>query len=263
MPSQVWDRDAQEAFDNPYEYAVQDQFVREASSLLLIFYRLMNDHRLTFRRDDRSVEKAIWMLQMDALDSLRDCLKSLVRKNHRVAGKLFRDIVETLDLAAYFASRSKESNDNLDKWYRDEIIPHRVYREFIKFTEGAALFDEKRRLYSNLSKFTHRSYLAICDGYTLGSDDRLVHDAVTVTFSERGEEAETMLVTPQIIASYFANLAQLTRIFSEEVHQRGVLSEAQVSDAITKALEVDTVPRRFLPVRWLADQMQKRSGAAM
>jgi hypothetical protein len=262
MPSQVWDRDPQEAFENPYEYAVQDQFVREASSLLLIFYRLMNDHRLTFRRDDRSVEKAIWMLQMDALDSLRDCLKSLVRRNHRVAGKLFRDIVETLDLAAYFASRSKESNDNLDKWYRDEIIPHRVYREFIKFTEGAALVDEKRRLYSNLSKFTHRSYRAICDGYTLGSNDRLVHDAVTVTFSERGEEAETMLVTPQIIACYFANLAELTRIFSEEVHQRGVLSEAQVSDAITKALEVDTVPRRFLPVRWLADQMQKRSGVA-
>jgi len=245
-------RSSREAFENPYEYAVQDQFVREASSLLLIFYGLMSDNRLTFRRDDRSVEKAIWMLQMDALDSLRDCLKSLVRKNHRVAGKLFRDIIETLDLAAYFASRSKKSNHDLDKWYRNEIIPHSVYREFIKSTEGPAASDEKKRLYSNLSKFTHRSYRAICDGYTLGSNDRLVHDAVTVTFSERGEQAETMLVTPQIIASYFASLAELTRMFSVEVHQRGVLSEVEVSDAITKALEVETVPRRFLPARWLA-----------
>ncbi len=193
MPSLVWGRDPQEAYENPYDYGIQDQ---------------------SFGRDDRSVEKAIWMLQIDALDSLRDCLKALVRKNHRVAGKLFRDIIETLDLAAYFASRSDQSAKNLEKWYADEIIPHRVYREFIKLTEGDQSFDEKRRLYSNLSRFTHRSYRAICDGYTLGSNNRLVHDAVTVTFSERGEEAEQLLVTPHVIAAYLANLAELIRIFS-------------------------------------------------
>jgi len=261
MPSQVWGRDPQEAFENPYDYAIQEQFVREATSLLNEFYKLINADIHTFRRDDRSVEKAIWLLQMDALDSLRDCLKALVRKNHRVSGKLFRDIMETLDLAAYFASRSDKSGENLAKWFADEIIPHRVYREFIKHAEGETVFEEKRRLYSNLSKFTHRSYRAICDGYILGSDDRLVHDGVTMTFSERGEEAETMLVTPQIIASYFANLAELIRIFSEEIHQRGVLAEPQVSDAITKALEVETVPRRFLPIRWLAEELRSETKA--
>lgn len=258
MPSQVWDRDPQEAFENPYEYAVQDQFVREASSLLLKFYRLMNDDRLTFRRDDRSVEKAIWMLQLDALDSLRDCKKSLVRKNHRVAGKLFRDVVETLDLAAYFSRRSKGSACNLAKWYGNEIIPNSVYREFIRSMGGAAVSDEKKRLYSNLSKFTHRSYRAICDGYTLGPDDRLVHDAIASVFSEHGEEAEAMMVTPPVIACYFAILAQLVCFFSVEVYQRGVLSETQVSNAVTAALELDTVPRRFLPVRWLTNRLPKQ-----
>lgn len=29
MPSQVWRRDPQEAFEEPYEYGIQDQFVRE------------------------------------------------------------------------------------------------------------------------------------------------------------------------------------------------------------------------------------------
>jgi hypothetical protein len=254
MPSQVWGRDPQEAFENPYEYKVQEQFVREASSLLSLFYRLMNDDRHKFRRDDRSVEKAIWMLQLDALDSQRDCLKALVPKNHRVAGKLFRDIVETLDLAAYFASRSRESSDYLEKWYSDEIVPHRVYREVVRRTEGNDAFEQKRRVYMGLSKFTHRSYRAICDGYLLGANDQLVHDAVTSAFSDRGEEAEAMLVLPQTIASYFANLAELIQLFSDEIHRRGVLPEEQVCDAVAKSLELESVPRRFLPRRWLADE---------
>jgi hypothetical protein len=33
MPSQVWGRDPQEAFEEPYEYAVEDQFAREARTL--------------------------------------------------------------------------------------------------------------------------------------------------------------------------------------------------------------------------------------
>jgi hypothetical protein len=230
--------------------------VREASELLFIFYQLMSDGRRTVHRDEKTVEKAIWMLQVDALDSLRDCLRSLIPKRHRIAGKLFRDIVETLDLAAYFASRCQESNRNLEKWYQDEVIPHRVYREFVKKTEDEDFFEEKKRIYSNLSKFTHRTYRAICDGYILASEDRLAHDAVTMTLSERNEQAETFLVTPEIISAYFANLASLILVFSNEVHKRGTLSEQEVSGAMARALESDIVRRRYVPRRLLKQRIE-------
>jgi hypothetical protein len=63
-----------------------------------------------------------------------------------------------------------------------------------------------------------------------------------------------MLVLPQTIASYFANLAELIQLFLDESHRRGVLSEEQVCDAFAKSLELESVPRRFLPRRWLADE---------
>src|SRR5919112_2046420 len=106
MPSQVWGRSSQEAFHNPYEYAVQEQFLREADALLERLNANYQKYSMKFHFEDRSATKAVWMLQLDALDSLRDALQALSTKNHRVAAKLFRDVVETLDLAAFFYSRN-------------------------------------------------------------------------------------------------------------------------------------------------------------
>jgi hypothetical protein len=97
MLSQVWGRDPQEAFEEPYEYAMQDPFVREANALLLRYYSLLNSDRYRFTVESKTLEKAIWLLAMDALDSLSDCLEELIRKNHRVAAKSFRDVMESMD----------------------------------------------------------------------------------------------------------------------------------------------------------------------
>jgi len=75
MPSFIWDRDPQEAMDNPYEYEAQEQFVREAESILNLFSNELGKFDMKFTVDDRSLEKAIWMLQNDALDSLKDILE--------------------------------------------------------------------------------------------------------------------------------------------------------------------------------------------
>jgi hypothetical protein len=83
MPSQVWGRDPQEAFEEPYEYAVQDQFDREANALLQRFYRSLNTKKYHFTVADQSAQKAVWLLAVDSLDSLRDCLDALKRKKHR------------------------------------------------------------------------------------------------------------------------------------------------------------------------------------
>jgi hypothetical protein len=261
MPSHVWGRDSQEAYEEPYEYAVQDQFVREASKLLRELYRCLNSDKREFTVPDRSLKKAIWLLAMDALDSLRDCLNALAYKNHRIAAKLFRDIIESMDLAALFDSGTAKSRVFLEKWYRNDIIPHREYRDFVEKTESPKRAQELRRHYVSLSQFTHRSYRAILDGYSKGVGERLVHDGTGVLYGTSGE-ASKMLVLPHTISSYLAVLANLIVIYSDEIVKRGLLKGEELRKAFASSLESETVPRTFFPRRWLAEKLAHQKGGA-
>ncbi len=252
MPSQVWERDPQEAFENPYEYEIQDQFVREARSLFPRLYHLLNSDHHRYSVEDRSRQKAVWLLAMDALDSLRDCLKALTRKEHRIAGKLFRDVVENMDLAEYFHSGTDKSVSFLVKWYADKIVPHRCYRDYVKRTRSEQEAKRLAKHYSSLSCFTHRSYRAILDGYSRGGGNRLVHDGIGEMYGN-GENSTTSLVLPQTIASYYAVLANLVLEYTTELSELGLVTLDEVRDAFAKSLEEGTVPRRFLPRRRLAE----------
>jgi hypothetical protein len=258
MPSIVWDRGVQDAFDNPYEYAAEEQFVHEASRLLHRFYKLLNSEKNRYTVEDRSAEKAVWLLQMDALDSLRDCLDALQRKGHRTAGKLFRDVGETLDLAAYFRSGEEGSERHLQAWYKDEVIPHRVYREYLRRTEGEQPFEESRRHYGALSRFTHRSYVILLHGYILGTEGRLAHGGTGSIFGT-SEHAPTMLIPRQTLSMYFAALASQILIFSDQLVRLGAVDVAEVQDAFRESLEVETVPRRFMPREWVMQQFREKS----
>lgn len=257
MPSQVWGRDPQEAFEEPYEYGIQEQFAREAEAVLGWLYKLLNSDRHRYTVDDRSRQKAEWLLAMDAIDSLRDCLKALDRKEHRVAGKLFRDVMESMDLAAYFHSKTNKSNKALKKWYEDEIVPHREYRDYVKRIRGC---DAARRLathYSSLSRFTHRSYRAILGGYSRGGGEQLVHDRTGELYGS-AEGSASLLILPQTIASYYAVLANLVLDYASQLSELELVSEEDVQMAFAESLESETVPRRFLPRRWLADKLSER-----
>jgi hypothetical protein len=256
MPSQVWGRNPREAYEEPYEYAVQDQFIREATLLYDRLYSLLNSEEYRFTVHDQSRMKALWLLAMDALDSLRDCLKALIRKEHRTAGKLFRDIVESMDLAALFDSGTAKSHLLLKKWYRNEIIPNREYRNLVERTESKERAKRLALHYSSLSRFTHRSYLTILDGYSKGRDERLVHDATGGLYG-KSKEAPTMLVLPHTISAYYALLANLTLIYADEIQKRSILKKEEITEAFARSLETETIPRRFLPRRWLADKLAK------
>ena len=257
MPSQVWGRDPQEAFEEPYEYSIQEQFACEAGVVLGRLYKLLNSKRHRYAVDDRSRQKAEWLFAMDVLDSLRDCLKALDRKEHRVAGKLFRDVMESMDLAAYFHSKTEKSNKALKKWYRDKIVLHGEYRDYVKRIQG---HDAARRLathYSSLSRFTHRSYRAILNGYSRGGGDQLVHDRTGELYGS-AEGSASFLVPPQTIASYYAVLANLVLDYASELSELELVSEEDVRMAFAESLESETVQRKFLPRRWLADRLSDR-----
>jgi len=241
MPSIIWGRDPKEAYQNPYEYDAQAQFVREAKSILDGLLSELNRYCMKFKRDEVSSQKAIWMLQIDAVDSLRDCLMLLQQKKHRVAGRLFRDVVETSDLAAYFFSGTRESKKHLDKWYKDEIIPNSVYRDFIKKNEGKEQANSKKDHYRMLSKINHRTYRTLAYAYILGRDDLLAYE---------GSSKSDLLVPPQSIAMYYAILADFVILISDEIVRCGLIKKNDIARIWKDSLELETVPRRFVPSRF-------------
>ncbi len=183
MASFVWGRDPQEAFDNPYEYDAQEQFVREASAFLKIIFEKLHEHNRKFHRDDTSLIKAIWMLDLDMIDSLQECLDLLVAKRHRIASRLFRDVVESLDLLKLFNSGTDRSEKLLLEWYKNEVISHGEARNYLKEVDGENASKNRRDYYRQLSKFTHRTYRALTDSYILAKDDLLVHDSIHLSKS--------------------------------------------------------------------------------
>ncbi len=250
MPSIVWGRDPQEAIDQPYEYGCQDQFCREATNLIDGLLSQLEGYTMTFTRDDRSVQKAIWMLQNDALDSLRDILDSLKVRKHRIAGKLFRDVLESLNLAAYFHSEVTSSRKDLNDWYDGEVIPHRKYREYLSKEYGEEARKTSAEFYGSVSKFTHRTYHILLYGYVLGTEDKLSYDGY---MADSG-----ILILPQTISMYFAMLSHFIYIASGELYHRGLISESVIEDVWAKHLEKETIPRRFKPMREFVEEARAK-----
>ena len=256
MTSIVWGRDPQDAYDEPYEYDAQEQFVREARALLRRLYVQLNSDRHSYTVEDTSRQKAVWLLVMDALDALRDCLTALIRKEHRVAGRLFRDVTETMDLAVFFHSGDAKSDGALKRWYADEIVQHSQYRDFVERTRGEV---EKKHLaehYSKLSRFTHRSYRTILHGYVRGRENRLGHDRSHQL--SRATDDESILVLPQTISMYYAVLASIIIEFTSELPELDLVTPEDVGEAFDNSLELSSAPRRFVPRKWLADRMREQ-----
>ncbi len=236
MSSFVWDRKTDEAYSMPYEYDGQDQFSREAKEVLNRLKKHYSEKNRTFTRDDKTVEKAVWLLQVDGLEALNDALDLIDTKKHRIASRLFRDTVETLDMSAYFLLGGKEAKIDLGKWYENEVIPHRRFRNFAKKTHGKEHSDDLTSLYSDLSKYTHRTYRAISTSYILGRKEFLVYDGFRDTDT---------LVLPHIISFSYALLAALIKRFIDIAEQTNQIEKDTIENIWAESLEKEAVPRRF------------------
>lgn len=249
MPSIYWGRDPQEATDEPFDYEAQVQFSREAGKILSGFTRELQKYSLLFSVDDVSPEKAIWMLQNDALDSLKDILKSLQEKKHRIAGKLFRDVTETLDLAAYFHAKSTKSNNDLSKWYQDGFVSHSDYRNFIKKEVGEAAMESSKNYYILLSKLAHRSYNVLLYGYAVGREKLLSYD---------GYDNDDFMVLPHTISMYYAILADTILKFIDEIGARGLVQHSTIIEIYEESIEKETVQKRFKSMKEFVDEFRKQ-----
>lgn len=248
MPSFIWTRSLEDTFDEPYEYPAQEQFIREADTLLARFKEELAKYDMQFTTHDRTTKKAVWILVNDASDSLTDCLFSIKEKKHRIAGKMYRDVIETLDLAAFFGADNTDSNKHLTKWYEDEVIPNRVYRDYVKKTIGETEAKEKRESYSDFSKFTHRTYHTLLFGYGQGVDNKMYYD---------GYKDNDILIQPTTISMYYVYLRHLILIFSLELSKLGLVDSGRIDDIWEQSLEKDSAPRRFISPREVFEKMKK------
>ena len=237
MPSFVWDREPSEAFSEPYEYGGQEQFAREADAVLAELKAHYARLDRAFTRDEKTIAKAVWMLQVDALGALTDALALTNDKRHRLVSRLFRDFVETIDASFYFFHAGERAKANLAKWYNNEVIPHRVFRDFIKSHHGNEQFERLRSTYSDFSKYTHRTYRALLMSYILASEDRLAYDGF--------RRSDPDYVLPHVVSFSYAVIGMLIKRFVEFATATDQLSKDKAEVLWMKCLESATVPRRF------------------
>ena len=235
MPSIVWGRHPQEAYDNPYEYEAQAQFLRESRKLLRDLNTRLDHYTLQYHRDDLSLEKATWMLSLDLIDALAECVDLLAEKRHRPAARLFRDCIETIDLLKVLHSGIPKATKVLAQWYQNKTIPHREARAHLQEVEGEVSAKQRKVFFDQLSKFTHRTYRALNHSFSLGGGDLLVHDSHSMG----------TLVLPQTIASHLAIVADLILQAVQCLNETRIISTDHLTYALATTLETHCVPRRF------------------
>jgi actin-related protein len=237
MASFIWNRDIEEAYQNPYEYEAQEQFSREATRILMSIKDELIKDKFIYRRSDTSLEKALYMLHMDSIESLIECLDLLKEKRHSVAARLLRDVFENASLCNYFyEDQSDECKKSLKRWFKDEVISNSVCRSSIEKRYGKDAKKERAKNYKYLSKITHRTYRILSFSYSLASEERLIYE---------GRADSRLLVLPHTISMYFALLANMIEFELSEIINNKVVELEFIESVKQASYEEDIVERRF------------------
>jgi len=214
LKSKIWQQGLREVSANPYDYKNQNLFIEEAKLLLDEAYKLYDFYQLKFRLDDESLEKCIWMLQLDAIDTLRDSVYLMEKKKHRIVGKMFRDITESLDIAHLI---KKQPEKYLSKFYKGKNIRHSDFRKSILNKSDR---DMVRGIYGEMSGWTHHEYKCLLHSYSIGGKDTLVYDS----------HNPRVLVLPKTISQYLWILSILIKHCFVEMETSGLFKKDKLKD---------------------------------
>jgi hypothetical protein len=236
MASFVWNRDFDEACRNPYEYAAQDQFVREARKILSRLCKVLEKYNLHFHRDDCSLLKATWMLHNDSVSALREALSLLKKEKHELAGRIFRDVWESCQLVEHFLSGTLQSEHDLKEWFNNKVILHGKIRDQLKKAGRKAEAEQRGQRYYELSKFTHRSYRALSKSYSLGKDGLIVCNNYM-----------KFPTAPHTISLYYAILGEMIFEVLRSMKASKFISEKQAKEILKSSMEKKSASRKFAP----------------
>lgn len=211
--------------DHVIEYGTTEEdiqlFFLEAESLL----RGLNETYATlcFRENDQSVNKAIWMLHTDALNTLQDCVLLLRYSRPLIVRKMYRDIYECLDRATLIREKGDDDQSALDEWYGNKFVKHRRFRDHLNSKFGrnekspSIASSSRKDQYELLSKWSHHCYDSLCELYSLDDSSQLVYHG--------GSEAKS-------ISHSARTLAQLIRFFLTEAERSQLILKSKLDDCI-------------------------------
>lgn len=235
MRNFIWNREPQEAMDNPYEYEAQEQFCREADNLI----SSLRDHltkEYKFKLEEKNLEKAIGMLTLNALDSAFEIINSLNQKKHRITAHLLRTIDESIDLAEFFNSKSPKAKKKLNQWYEDQIITHRDFRDYIEQTKGKQISEEHKNFYRTMSKFSHNTYNTLLYSYIKSADETIIHESIYKS---------GIAIPIQTIAMYHAVSGYYFKKIAFKIAEFELIDLITVLEIINDSQEEKTIKRKF------------------
>lgn len=219
-----------------YERECMNQFFREAKCIISKVNLSLEKWNLRYSIEDKTKDKALWMLSVDAFDTINDCLNLLENSNHRITGKLIRDIAETLNLIEYFNSDLKIVKAKIEKWFNDDIIQNSEYRDYIKKRDGEEIFEYKREYYKSISKVTHHTYKSLLYAYSIGSGRNLVYERALNT---------RILLIPESIAMYCTLLANLIFYATSLMVDCNINTQIEIDNMWIESIENYEIPRRY------------------
>lgn len=251
MASLIWHRDSQEAINNPYEYAVEEQFIREANTLVnKLEEALLN--KKSFFLYDKSLEKATWMLQTDILFAFKDCLSSLKDKKHRIVGPLLRVMYENNHLIEYLNEDHKNSEKALKDWFNNKSPRHFEYRELINKKKGKEASEFLKSQYEAYSKFTHRTYLSLLYNYAREGNPKMENYSNKKDYKIWYDEDWPLR---QSISMYYAILGMFGIQMIENLKIYGVLTKSEIEEIWNSSME-----KRQIQFGELTDKAKKMLG---
>lgn len=222
-----------EVVKNPYNWQSQKIFLKEADQLLENLYKILDSQNLKYHKDKRSLQKATWMLLNDGLDTLRDCVFLMKIQKHRLVGKMFRHLIEVIDLTNYFQVDTTKSRNDLEKWFDDKIVTHKRYRDHIEKEKGEEMAVQRRSEHRIFSRWTHHTYTTLLNSYSLGKDDLLVYDS----------HSPNILVLPQTLSQYLWALGQFIGDFLVLLRTTGFASKEDLE--LANQFEIEKENHQF------------------
>jgi hypothetical protein len=231
----IWNRDPQEAMDNPYEWDAQKKFVKEANSFLREIRKHIIDKN-SFSINDQSREKAIWMLSLAALDSGIEITIALKRNQIQVVYHLLRSIQEALDLATYFTFENEDVPTKISRWFNGEIIQHGEFRKFLEKNGDKEKAERLKDIHRALSKFNHNSYPTLLYSFFLDKNGFIHH---------YGRYESNSFKPANTIAMLHAISSKIILELSNQLVSLGSLELSDLSDFIGDQKRKRPVKRRL------------------
>lgn len=167
MKSKIWKADFIEAYQVGYSRKDIDSFIAEAKLLLRQLINHFKTLNGKYTSDKKDKNLLVYLIINELINSLYDAVLALQNGNIRLTSRVFREVMECRDIIKLVHSENGEKY--VDKWFKDEYIPHSDFRKTLG-NNNNGLKDLTRDIYQTYSKYTHRSYSAIIDSFTIDND---------------------------------------------------------------------------------------------